>query len=385
MTNSPQESRLAKPREEITEQLQSRIAIGKGLIEKSIGSFEELKELEDSLWKWHSYNAELAKRSFTPTDNEYYQEVRNPTPSYETLMGAVSKDRSLGAQIKNIKNEIRDRLKVLEQLLGRIDLIPVSNDTELSDEQKLHSILEYMIERQEKDNQQCFTSEEIRVGLSTSLNISEIEYLCVTLIDDGFVRDIRSKDGFGICTNDATSQAYFARHYLKQNQGGIVISEEDIDIPHKEQKIDPPSRVFIVHGHNDHVKIDVARTIEKLGLEAIILHEKANSGLTIIEKFERHSDVDFAIILLTDDDLGHAKGDSTELPRARQNVVLEMGYFIGTIGRQRTCILYTPGVELPSDVSGILYTRLDDEGAWKIKLAKELIESGFEVDPSNIV
>ena len=143
--------------------------------------------------------------------------------------------------------------------------------------------------------------------------------------------------------------------------------------------------IFIVHGHNNEVKINVARTLEKLGLNPIILHEQANAGKTIIEKFEEHSNVGFAIILLTDDDLGKAKKDENLNHRARQNVILEMGYFIGKLGRDRVCPLYTNGVELPSDLYGLLYTEIDSAENWKIKIAKELKAAGYKIDVNKII
>ncbi|WP_053004224.1 TIR domain-containing protein [Flavobacterium sp. ABG] len=145
------------------------------------------------------------------------------------------------------------------------------------------------------------------------------------------------------------------------------------------------NKVFIVHGHNNEVKVNVARTIEKLGLEAVILHEQANSGKTIIEKFEEHADVAFAIVLLTDDDLGKNKKEDNLNNRARQNVILELGYFIGKLTRNKVCPLYAPGVELPSDLLGLLYLELDAEESWKFKLAKELKASGLEFDVNKIL
>jgi predicted nucleotide-binding protein len=133
------------------------------------------------------------------------------------------------------------------------------------------------------------------------------------------------------------------------------------------------------------VKINVARTLEKLGLNPIILHEQANSGKTIIEKFEEHSNVGFAIVLLTDDDLGKAKKDENLNARARQNVILELGYFIGKLGRNRVCPLYTKGVELPSDLYGLLYLEIDSSEYWKISLAKELKAAGYDIDVNKII
>jgi predicted nucleotide-binding protein len=128
------------------------------------------------------------------------------------------------------------------------------------------------------------------------------------------------------------------------------------------------NRVFVVHGHDEAAKQGVARYLEKLGLEAIILHEQPNKGLTIIEKFEAYSDVPFAVVLLTPDDQGPAGSP----PRARQNVILELGYFLGKLGRSRVCALYKDGTDIPSDFQGVLFVLMDPAGAWRLLLAREM-------------
>jgi predicted nucleotide-binding protein len=146
-------------------------------------------------------------------------------------------------------------------------------------------------------------------------------------------------------------------------------------------------KVFIVHGHDDPAKETVARFIAKLKLEDVILHEKANAGRTIIEKFEAHADVAFAVVLLTPDD----RGGTAKTPyddqrsRARQNVILELGYFLGRLGRHKVCALYKDGVELPSDMAGVLYVSLDAGGLWKAKLAKEIREVIPTVDLTDAI
>lgn len=97
-------------------------------------------------------------------------------------------------------------------------------------------------------------------------------------------------------------------------------------------------KVFVVHGHDEGAREAVARFLERIGFEAVILHEKANEGRTVIEKVEAHSDVGFAVVLLTPDDEGCVKGGKLQ-PRARQNVLLELGYFIGKLTRKRVCTL----------------------------------------------
>jgi predicted nucleotide-binding protein len=140
--------------------------------------------------------------------------------------------------------------------------------------------------------------------------------------------------------------------------------------------------VFVVHGHREAFKQQVARFLDAVtDLEPIILHEQANSGRTIIEKFEDHAGkAAFSVVLLTGDDEGGVRGSGERRPRARQNVVFELGFFIAALGRSKVAVLYEEGVELPSDMSGVLYTLLDAGGAWKLALAKELQAAGLKVN-----
>jgi len=158
----------------------------------------------------------------------------------------------------------------------------------------------------------------------------------------------------------------------------------------KNSSVNPKSenrRVFIVHGHDNATKESVARLLEKLGLEPVILHEKPNAGRAIIEKFEEYSEeVAFAIVLLTPDDIAISNTDhNARIPRARQNVILELGYFIGKLGRNKVCALKKEGVEIPSDYHGVLYIDIDTEDAWKTKIAQELIQAKVSIKLEGIL
>lgn len=173
-----------------------------------------------------------------------------------------------------------------------------------------------------------------------------------------------------------------------QEQLELIPSKEKISSEKNTQSINANNKkIFIVHGQDNEAKERVARFIEKFDLEPIILHEQANEGTTIIEKFEKHSaDVGFAVILLTADDKGFAKNNpDNSFYRARQNVILELGYFIGKLGRSRVCALCEPNVEIPSDINGLLYIPYDEKNDWKISLAKEIKESGIKIDLNKIV
>jgi len=146
-------------------------------------------------------------------------------------------------------------------------------------------------------------------------------------------------------------------------------------------------KVFLVHGHDNEAKEGTARFLQKLGLEPIVLHEQPSSGRTLIEKFELYSgDIAFAVVLLTPDDFGGvATNPSTSRPRARQNVILELGYFMGRLGRSHVAALYKGEVELPSDYQGILYIAIDPAGAWKAKLAQEFVQAKLPIEVSGLL
>jgi predicted nucleotide-binding protein len=123
------------------------------------------------------------------------------------------------------------------------------------------------------------------------------------------------------------------------------------------EKTERSNRIFIVHGHDHEAKNELELFLKTHGLEAVVLHRQPDEGKTIIEKFEKHSDVGYAFILLTPDDVG----GTAETPpanlskRARQNVIFEFGYFAGKLGRPNVCCIYTGNVELPSDLDGLIY------------------------------
>ncbi len=143
-----------------------------------------------------------------------------------------------------------------------------------------------------------------------------------------------------------------------------------------------PEFVFLVHGRAVEKAESIARYVEKLGPKVVILQEQPNQGRTVIEKFEDHAAVVFAIVLMTGDDQGGLVGAAADelQPRARQNVVLELGYFLARLGRRLVVVLYEEGVEVPSDYSGVLFIPLDPGGAWRLTLARELRAGGVAVD-----
>lgn len=162
--------------------------------------------------------------------------------------------------------------------------------------------------------------------------------------------------------------------------------EPRIESQKEHSKKEVSNKIFIVHGRNNELKETTARFIEKLGLTPIVLHEQSNKGKTIIEKFEEYSCVNFAVILMTPDDIGYFYQDENNKKyRARQNVVFELGYFIGRLGRTNVAAIVKGDIEIPTDIDGVVYIGVDNNDAWKMLLAKEIKAAGFKIDLNKLL
>lgn len=179
------------------------------------------------------------------------------------------------------------------------------------------------------------------------------------------------------CCNGLKKTKDVFKDYLTEIKEEMLVKDKESKVDAQTDSSRQKNRVFVVHGHDEALKEKVARLLEKQGLEAIILSEQANKGKTIIEKFEENSDVGAAICLFTGDDIGKEKSEAVEKQRARQNVVYEAGYFMGKLGRERVIMLVDNGIELPSDLQGVVYT---DSESWKTEVLQELQSIGYGID-----
>lgn len=230
-------------------------------------------------------------------------------------------------------------------------------------------------------------TEKDRVERKTTLYIQK----CFG-VNSGYIKDVEKIQFYSWDFDNEQSQREAWKEGKEKLINLINIMIEDIELSNFSEQIKSAdvkegeimyNKVFIIHGHDDALKQEIARFIEKIGLEAVILHEQANKGRTIIEKFESSSDVGFAVALLTPDDKiikVNDEGEEISYFRARQNVIFEMGFFIGVLGRERVFPLVKGDkIEIPSDYSGVVYTKYDD-GGWKLDLLKELKAVGYNCD-----
>jgi len=215
-----------------------------------------------------------------------------------------------------------------------------------------------------------------------SLKIYESEKTSNELYD---IESNKPRDFIWIVRKDdvVTYERYskdITKEVLKKSQEKLNIKKEDITVNEYDK-----TKIFVVHGHDNEAKLEVARFIEKLGFTPIILHEQASNSKTIIEKIESYSDVGFGVVIYTPCDVGAKQSDSSNLNfRARQNVVFEHGFLIGKLGRPNICSLVKGNIETPNDISGIVYTSMDSQN-WQFELAKEMKASGYKVDMNKII
>jgi predicted nucleotide-binding protein len=257
---------------------------------------------------------------------------------------------------------LNSKEEAFEKITKRIELgnrIKNSNITSLEEFKQVESESYTWNEFNEELLSRIFDNTSIRDGYRKSIYIGSISERTLTeLIEE-------LKDNVD----------YYLRK-LESIRGRLELIEESSRIisqpPFPSTQRTLSKKVFVVHGHDDGMRETVARYLEKLGLNPIILSEQPNAGKTIIEKFEASSEeVSFAVVLLAPDDMGYPKDRPKEIkPRARQNVILELGYFVAKLGRSRVCALYKGDVEIPSDYHGVLYLKMDS--SWQFSLAKEI-------------
>ena len=263
---------------------------------------------------------------------------------------------------KTFKEELKSQCEKGKEIIG----VPIQKAEDINELNKaVHSWFEFNLEH-----------------LKRAFNVPYNEYR-KKYNDAGELIGLMSGQGRGNRTPQQKLKNYIDKVKAKISVLENLHDQTDLlrsEVESNEDSIDRNNnQVFIVHGHDDSVKEEMASFIEALGFEPIILHKKASSGMTIIEKIDFYSNVGFGIVLYTPCDLGAKKGEENKLQaRARQNVVFEHGYIIGKLKRENVCAVVKGNVEKPNDISGVVYVQMEND--WKLDIAKELQNSGYNVD-----
>lgn len=207
-----------------------------------------------------------------------------------------------------------------------------------------------------------------------------VEELAERLLASGYIKETDVPEVFGQARPAVSAPSPVGS---EPASGWLTAAPTPVAAPQEALETAP---IFLVHGHDHALLWQAEKALSQAAArEVVILHEQANAGRTLIEKFEDHaSAASFAVVLLTPDDVGGTRDGTQSHARARQNVIFELGFFFGRLGRKRVAVLLDPVVEQPSDISGLVYIEADSGGAWKYTLARELQAAGIPVDVSKI-
>lgn len=337
---------------------------------------ETLIEFREASERWIADTQEKLQSSFADHRNYFTQWFK------ETTKQRQKKYDVYWQEFNDFKEEIRMKSYVLEKTLRTIqlcDFIKEKNNTvmkpNLSVNEKASLLLEKLYHLDNEDNH---LARMLLVGNGVELKKPNEAIEIANYLKDRGLVDISHYAG----PNDI---------YLSISTDGKVVYEEQmrqnlrVASQFSEPNISEMTAIFIVHGHNSEMKETVARVVNRIGFEEIILHEQATKGMTVIEKFKAYSDkAQYAIVLLSADDFAYSKmvDPSQAKLRPRQNVVFELGYFVGKLGRERVFCLYETlaNFELHSDFAGVVIEEFDAKGAWKRALGNELEALGVNVD-----
>lgn len=274
-------------------------------------------------------------------------------------------------------NELSGNLRVIQKNINLYEtdrMISSGLKKSLSEDEILEIIKNYIANN--SGGKTPLTLLKIRKELRSAigkLDINRLDFYLNTLVDSKVIRKSkgrRYKGADGKMTSD--DQYEIVRKFTELSNDMDVLG--GIEELKKEQ-------VFIIHGHDESMKLNVQLLIERAGIEGVVLHEQLDNGRTIIEKLIGESiEAGYAIALLSPDDI-----TDEGVFRARQNVILEIGYFIGLLGRDKVRMLVKGDIDIPSDLQGIIYEPFDKSGNWRLKLLKEIQGAGIKVDIDKVM
>lgn len=269
-------------------------------------------------------------------------------------------------------------ISYMDEIGNNIDFVEIT----FTDEELERRLLEVLYN--ERGNSKDLTIGRIKKLLPIRLNINKLEWLINNLYDSGFLR-IRKKDSIRGSNGNLIKGEIVHEITIKgvnriQNEND-VFNDKGIKNKGVENILKGSKKVFIIHGHDNEMKQEVQLLLTRAGLDEVVLHECSDKGRTIIDKLiEESSEGVYVVALLSPDDV-LKNGDF----RARQNVILEIGYFLGKFGKEKVRLLKRGNVEIPSDLQGILYQEFDEQGSWRMKLLKELSDVGIPIDFANVI
>ena len=339
-------TRLLVPREEAIRKTKEQILAARLIRDRRMSSMADLESALEERAKWLEENIKTLARL---VNNPLLEDEYNRRAVLD-LAGAIT----FNLKEKYFKDDINEQIGKLESFLEHLNLIPEMSAEQLV-EQKLAE--ESMKEEQPEELQsmEVRLREALTGELKPPKELPKEEPLIQTpLYEEPFQEIPLRKEQPGA---ESPPLRMFNRPQLSRGD------------------------ILLVHGRDEATKESLLEFLETLGLRPLILHEQPEGGKSIIETFAESAAIHFVIILITPDDIAAPRHKPKETQaRVSQNVIFELGYFAGKLGRGRVCALYKEGVEIPSDYPGTVYIPMDSRGGWRLLIAKEMKQAGIEID-----
>jgi predicted nucleotide-binding protein len=326
------------PKEEAILTLREQIEIGRAIRDTNRPSMVDLESAQKRRTEWLENNIEVLTRLF---NNSVIEEEYSIDISLD-----IDNAITFGLKEKYFKDDINEQIGRLESILERLE--------------------------QEKGEK--FIEEPMRLDPPKEIHPGETPFRGEPPMGKPPIERLPNKEPFKELTakEKPSREATHGRRLLREEPESTVVSN---------QSQSPRSNILLIHGQDKTAEESVLKFIEKLGLRALTVHEEANAGRSLIEKFGKASDIHFVIILVTPDTLSPPQDQSGERKAwVSQNTIFELGYFLGRLGPGKVCILYKEGIKITWDDSGVLKIPMDSRGGWRLLVAKEIKQTGIEID-----
>ena len=352
--------KLLVPREKAVRRIKEQTESGRHLRDRKLSSMMDLESALERRTEWLEENIKMLSSLFN-----------NPLLAEEYLgSSSIDTDSAITFSLKEkyLKDDMDDQIGELESLLERVRSIPEITADELIEQQLTEELMRHKPPKPMQPREA-----QPRAALTEELKIRE------EASKEEPSRERPPKKEFKELPSKGKPP------WKESWEEVSSIEEPPRETPHPfvapDQHELPGSNILLIHGRDEATKESALSFIEKLGLRALTLHGGTDEGRNNVEQLNAFSWVDFAIILLTPDDVAAPRNKPKERQaRASQNVIFEFGYFWGKLGNEKVCALYKEGVEIPSNYPGVVYIPMDSKGGWRLLVAKEIKQAGIAVD-----
>jgi predicted nucleotide-binding protein len=338
---------LIIPREKFRQMVIERIDVGEELLKRKIENKSQLNLSLKEYEIWNNQTSVLLKQSFDDPENEY-----RTSYDFVNIKGTFFSGSSIEEEAEYLQNDLRNKLTFLHQMLDKLPQIK--------------------FEEQKQSHQQIIKNE-----INAKFKSAEQRKFHLETITD-------ETDPYNKVEEPKKIQQETKKAEIKAEEK--IEEPEEVQQPSKKAEAGSGNKIFVAVNPNNEAKLKVARTLEKLELEPVILSDKANERNAAFEIIEGNPDAAFAVFILTDDNgKGQKQMDADNNLKAKENLIFELGYIAGRVGVNQVCILYNNNAELPVHIQDIACIPLDSADHWQIALAKKLKAAGYKIDVNNII